>query len=131
MANGGTAVAIRSDMTDLSALEIIFRVTLEGLKTDRINILINNAGLGPNKHLKDIDLKFYDRLMNVINCVNPGPVDTDVYRAAISVVLAHMEERNKKGPSCSEMRSAGRCCRYHHIPLRGTITVCQWRFHLC
>lgn len=34
-----------------------------------------------------------------VNCVNPGPVDTDMYRAAGDVHLARMEENNKKTPA--------------------------------
>lgn len=34
-----------------------------------------------------------------VNAVNPGPVDTDMYRAAGEVHLARMEEENKKVPA--------------------------------
>jgi 3-oxoacyl-[acyl-carrier protein] reductase len=34
-----------------------------------------------------------------VNAVNPGPVDTDMYRAAGPVHLANMEEQNKKTPA--------------------------------
>ncbi|GKT42844.1 L-xylo-3-hexulose reductase [Colletotrichum spaethianum] len=34
-----------------------------------------------------------------VNSVNPGPVDTDMYRAAGPVHLARMEEKNKKVPA--------------------------------
>lgn len=34
-----------------------------------------------------------------VNAVNPGPVDTDMYRAAGEVHLARMEEQNKKTPA--------------------------------
>ncbi|KAK1656962.1 hypothetical protein BDP55DRAFT_624528 [Colletotrichum godetiae] len=34
-----------------------------------------------------------------VNSVNPGPVDTDMYRAAGPVHLARMEEQNKKVPA--------------------------------
>lgn len=34
-----------------------------------------------------------------VNAINPGPVDTDMYRAAGSVHLARMEEQNKKVPA--------------------------------
>ncbi|KAJ4318035.1 hypothetical protein N0V94_004636 [Neodidymelliopsis sp. IMI 364377] len=34
-----------------------------------------------------------------VNAVNPGPVDTDMYRAAGRVHLARMEEQNKKTPA--------------------------------
>ncbi|CCF33808.1 hypothetical protein CH063_00155 [Colletotrichum higginsianum] len=34
-----------------------------------------------------------------VNSVNPGPVDTDMYRAAGLVHLARMEEKNKKVPA--------------------------------
>ncbi|ETS73523.1 hypothetical protein PFICI_14469 [Pestalotiopsis fici W106-1] len=34
-----------------------------------------------------------------VNAVNPGPVDTDMYRAAGPVHLARMEEQNKKVPA--------------------------------
>lgn len=34
-----------------------------------------------------------------VNAVNPGPVDTDMYRAAGQVHLARMEEQNKKTPA--------------------------------
>lgn len=33
-----------------------------------------------------------------VNAVNPGPVDTDMYRAAGKVHLTRMEEQNKKTP---------------------------------
>lgn len=34
-----------------------------------------------------------------VNAVNPGPVDTDMYRSAGPVHLARMEEQNKKTPA--------------------------------
>ncbi|KAJ9642059.1 hypothetical protein H2199_005274 [Coniosporium tulheliwenetii] len=34
-----------------------------------------------------------------VNAVNPGPVDTDMYRAAGEVHLARMEEQNRKTPA--------------------------------
>jgi NAD(P)-dependent dehydrogenase (short-subunit alcohol dehydrogenase family) len=34
-----------------------------------------------------------------VNCVNPGPVDTEMYRSAGDVHLARMEELNKKTPA--------------------------------
>lgn len=34
-----------------------------------------------------------------VNAVNPGPVDTDMYKAAGEVHLARMEEQNKKTPA--------------------------------
>ena len=34
-----------------------------------------------------------------VNCVNPGPVDTEMYRSAGEVHLARMEEQNKKTPA--------------------------------
>lgn len=34
-----------------------------------------------------------------VNAVNPGPVDTDMYRGAVEVHLARMEEQNKKTPA--------------------------------
>lgn len=34
-----------------------------------------------------------------VNAVNPGPVDTEMYRAAGEVHLARMEEQNKKTPA--------------------------------
>jgi 3-oxoacyl-[acyl-carrier protein] reductase len=34
-----------------------------------------------------------------VNAVNPGPVDTDMYRAAGPVHLANMEEQNRKTPA--------------------------------
>ncbi|PNP79447.1 hypothetical protein FNYG_07282 [Fusarium nygamai] len=34
-----------------------------------------------------------------VNAVNPGPVDTDMYRAAGEVHLARMEEQNMKTPA--------------------------------
>ncbi|KAF4950447.1 hypothetical protein FSARC_13183 [Fusarium sarcochroum] len=34
-----------------------------------------------------------------VNAVNPGPVDTDMYRAAGETHLARMEEQNKKTPA--------------------------------
>jgi 3-oxoacyl-[acyl-carrier protein] reductase len=40
-----------------------------------------------------------------VNAVNPGPVDTDMYRAAGSVHLARMEEQNKKVPAAPRCAS--------------------------
>lgn len=34
-----------------------------------------------------------------VNCINPGPVDTDMYRAAGKVHLARMEKENQKTPA--------------------------------
>ena len=34
-----------------------------------------------------------------VNAVNPGPVDTEMYRAAGAIHLARMEEQNKKVPA--------------------------------
>lgn len=44
-----------------------------------------------------------------VNAVNPGPVDTEMYRAAGPVHLARMEEQNKKVPA------APRCGRPEDI----------------
>jgi 3-oxoacyl-[acyl-carrier protein] reductase len=45
-----------------------------------------------------------------VNAVNPGPVDTDMYRAAGPVHLARMEEQNTKVPA------APRCGKEKDIP---------------
>lgn len=42
-----------------------------------------------------------------VNCVNPGPVDTDMYRAAGPVHLARMEEQNKKVPAAPRCGTEG------------------------
>lgn len=44
-----------------------------------------------------------------VNAVNPGPVDTDMYRAAGEVHLARMEEQNKNVPA------APRCGRENDV----------------
>lgn len=42
-----------------------------------------------------------------VNAVNPGPVDTDMYRAAGEVHLARMEEQNKKTPAAPRAGTEG------------------------
>lgn len=161
---GSRAVCVRVDMASLDAPKDLLNATLEEFQTDKIDILINNAGLGGNAPLEEVTVEDYDRLMTVnvravifmtqavlphinrggrivnlssissrggystqsvyaaskaavegltrvwatelghkygvtVNCVNPGPVDTDMYRAAGSVHLARMEEQNKKVPA--------------------------------
>ena len=41
-----------------------------------------------------------------VNAVNPGPVDTDMYRAAGEVHLARMEEQNKQVPAAARCGTA-------------------------
>ncbi|KAF5488400.1 Dehydrogenase OXI1 [Colletotrichum fructicola] len=161
---GSRAVCVRVDMASLDAPKDLLDATLEEFQTDKIDILINNAGLGGNAPLEEVTVEDYDRLMTVnvravifmtqavlphinrggrivnlssissrggystqsvyaaskaavegltrvwatelghkygvtVNCVNPGPVDTDMYRAAGPVHLARMEEQNKKVPA--------------------------------
>lgn len=42
-----------------------------------------------------------------VNAVNPGPVDTDMYRAAAEVHLARMEGQNKKTPAAPRAGTEG------------------------
>lgn len=42
-----------------------------------------------------------------VNAVNPGPVDTDMYRAAGDVHLMRMEEQNKKTPAAPRAGTEG------------------------
>ncbi|KAK5999976.1 hypothetical protein QM012_005064 [Aureobasidium pullulans] len=163
--SGGDAVCVQADMADVSAPSKILETTVQAFATDRIDILINNAGLGQNTPLQDVTPEEYEKLMNVnvravifmtqqvlpylkgssnriinlssisarggyatqtvyaatkaavegftrvwakelghthrvtVNAVNPGPVDTDMYRAAGEVHLARMEEQNKAVPA--------------------------------
>ncbi|THY98959.1 NAD(P)-binding protein [Aureobasidium pullulans] len=162
---GGDAVCVQADMADPVAPRKIIEATLHGFKTDRIDLLVNNAGLGQNTPLQDVTIEEYEKLMNVnvravifmtqhilpylkgtsnrivnlssisarggfatqtvyaatkaavesftrvwakelghshkvtVNAVNPGPVDTDMYRAAGEVQLAIMDKQNKTVPA--------------------------------
>lgn len=40
-----------------------------------------------------------------VNCMNPGAVDTDMYRAAGEVHLARMEAENRKTPAAPRART--------------------------
>ena len=151
-------------MASPTAPSELIKAALEGLQTGKLDVLVNNAGLGGNKFLEEITVEEYESIMGVnvrsvifmtqailpyinrggrivnlssisarggyptqtvyaaskaaveavtrvwatelghkygvtVNAVNPGPVDTDMYRAAGPVHLARMEEKNKNVPA--------------------------------
>ncbi|OLN96384.1 L-xylo-3-hexulose reductase 1 [Colletotrichum chlorophyti] len=163
-AHGVRATSVRVDMASPEAPSTLLKAALAAFQTEKIDIMVNNAGLGGNAPLEEVTVDDYERLMSVnvkavifmtqavlphinrggrivnlssisarggyptqtvyaaskaavegltrvwatelghkygvtVNSVNPGPVDTDMYRAAGPVHLARMEEQNKRVPA--------------------------------
>jgi NAD(P)-dependent dehydrogenase (short-subunit alcohol dehydrogenase family) len=63
-ANGGTALAVQTDVTDAAAVEAL--VQRIGETYGRLDIAVNNAGIaGGNKPLTEVTEDTFDRVMNV------------------------------------------------------------------
>lgn len=52
-------------MSDLGAPHAIIQAALQEFKSDKVHILVNNAGLGDNRPLEDVTLDGYNKLMDV------------------------------------------------------------------
>ncbi|KAL4790649.1 hypothetical protein BDV19DRAFT_401933 [Aspergillus venezuelensis] len=63
--NNKEAVAIQANVTDITAPETIIQAILSAFKTDHIDIIVNNAGLGDNRPLEEVTLEIYTQLMDV------------------------------------------------------------------
>jgi len=60
---GGKAIAVRTDVTDEAGVEELFGVIDD--KCGRIDILINNAGMGVFSHIVDCSSEDFDRVLAV------------------------------------------------------------------
>lgn len=63
IAAGGEAVALQADITVEREVVALFRTVRE--RYGRLDVVINNAGIGHLKPLADIDMAEYDHLFNV------------------------------------------------------------------
>lgn len=64
-APGAKALAIRVDIADLAAPNIILSETLKAFDTDQIDFLIHNAGVSTDQLLPDITLEVYEKTVNI------------------------------------------------------------------
>ena len=60
---GGKALAVRTDVTDEASVEELFGVIDD--KCGRVDVLINNAGMGVFSHIVDCSSEDFDRVMAV------------------------------------------------------------------
>ncbi len=60
---GGKCVAVSGDLTDLKSLNKAFEIAVNGI--DKIDILINNAGVAHNTKVEDVTESQFDSIMNV------------------------------------------------------------------
>jgi len=60
---GGKAMAVRTDVTDEASVEELFAVIDD--KCGRVDILINNAGMGVFSHIVDCSSEDFDRVLAV------------------------------------------------------------------
>lgn len=61
--NGGTAIAVKTDVVNRSEVENLATATLE--KFGRIDILVNNAGIMPLSFTKNLHVDEWDRMVDV------------------------------------------------------------------
>lgn len=62
-ADGGTALAVPTDVTSRASVDTLARQTLE--RFDRIDMLINNAGVMPLSPIATRDVEAWDRMLDV------------------------------------------------------------------
>ncbi len=62
-ASGGEAVAVGSDITQLSAIEALVQTAVDSF--GRLDILVNNAGICPRISIDAMTEEMYDRIMDV------------------------------------------------------------------
>ncbi len=86
IANGGNAVFVRADSNKAEDLEHVFQVAME--KFGKIDILINNAGIGTTGAIDEMTMAAYDRTMNI---------NIRSYYEAIMMVVPIMK---KQGHGC-------------------------------
>lgn len=60
---GSDAIAIQCDISAIEAPDTIVQTTLKSFNTTKIDILINNAGLGGGIPLEEVTVEEYERLM--------------------------------------------------------------------
>ena len=60
---GGQAIAVRADVSRLSDIDHLFSETID--KFDKVDILINNAGIMDNRLLADVTEEDFDRQFNI------------------------------------------------------------------
>lgn len=63
--NNAQATAVQADITDPNAPNTIIQHTLSAFETDKIHILVNNAGAGDNRPLEEVTLASYTNLMDI------------------------------------------------------------------
>ena len=86
IANGGNAVFVRADSNKTEDLEHVIQVAME--KFGKIDILINNAGIGTTGAIDEMTMAAYDRTMNI---------NIRSYYEAITMVVPIMK---KQGHGC-------------------------------
>ncbi|KAF5862934.1 hypothetical protein ETB97_010975 [Aspergillus alliaceus] len=63
--DGREAFCIQADLADAQAPATLISETLSIFQTDKIDILVNSAGLGDNRPLEEVTLESYNNLMNI------------------------------------------------------------------
>jgi 3-oxoacyl-[acyl-carrier protein] reductase len=89
---GGRGAAIQADMADASDRERLVEESLE--KFERIDLLVNNAGIAPRQRLDILDTHeaSYDEVM-AVNLKGPFFLTQRVARAMIELIKAGIVER--------------------------------------
>lgn len=80
--NGGNAVFVQADSNITKDLEHVFEVAME--KFGKIDILINNAGIGTTGSVEETTMDVYDKTLNI---------NTRSYYEAIKMVVPIMKEQ--------------------------------------
>src|SRR4051812_14398505 len=62
---GSQAIAIQTDSASAEAPRAIVSATLQGFGVTKLDVLVNNAGLGQNTPLEEITIDEYEKLMSV------------------------------------------------------------------
>lgn len=75
LSSGGTALFIRTDVSDPSQIKKMVRLAIEQAGT--VDILINNAGISEWKSPYEITIEEWDKI--TVNCISPGWIETGDY----------------------------------------------------
>ncbi|MFC1915379.1 SDR family NAD(P)-dependent oxidoreductase [Chloroflexota bacterium] len=79
---GGTAIAVKTDVANRADVENLVKVTLDNFKA--VHILVNNAGIGRRAPVHEMSEEYWDEVMNV---------DLKSVFYGTQAVLGHMKEQ--------------------------------------